>query len=110
MNKEFYKLKSSLIKTLANPTRLMIVDCLRKGEKTVSDIVKTIQDEQSNVSKNLSILKNQGIIKDRKVGLNVYYSLKCTCIKEFFGCLDVMISENLEYQQELINNSKKTEG
>jgi len=110
MNKEFYKLKTSLIKSLANPTRLMIVDCLRKGEKTVSEIVTALQDEQSNVSKNLAILKNHGIIKDRKLGLNVYYTLKCTCINQFFSCLDVMISENLEYQQELINNSKKIEG
>jgi len=96
-----------LIKSLANPTRLMIVDCLRKGEKTVSGIVLALRDEQSNVSKNLAILKNQGIIKDKKIGLNVYYSLKCTCINEFFSCLDAMISENLEYQQELVNNSKK---
>jgi len=107
MNKEFYKLKTALIKSLANPTRLMIVDCLRRGEKTVSEIVSVLQDEQSNVSKNLAILKNQGIIKDKKIGLNVYYSLKCTCINEFFSCLDAMISENLEYQQELVNNSKK---
>lgn len=107
MNKEFYKLKTSLIKSLANPTRLMIVDCLRNGEKTVSVIVKMIQDEQSNVSKNLSILKNHGIIKDRKEGLNVYYSLKCTCINEIFNCLDLMISENLDYQQKLISNQNK---
>jgi DNA-binding transcriptional ArsR family regulator len=106
MNREFYKLKAAVIKALANPTRLMIIDCLRSGEKTVSEIVETIQDEQSNVSKNLGILKGNGLIKDRKVGLNVYYSLQICCINEFFCCLDSIISANLKYQQELMNNLK----
>jgi len=106
MNKEFYKLKTTIIKAIANPTRLMIIDCLRSGEKTVSEIIEQTQDEQSNISKNLGILKSNGLIKDRKVGLNVYYSLKICCINEFFCCLDNIISENLKYQQELINNHK----
>jgi len=106
MNREFYKLKTAVIKAIANPTRLMIIDCLRDGEKTVSQIVEAINDEQSNVSKNLGILKSNGLIKDRKVGLNVYYTLKICCINEFFCCLDNIILENLNYQQKLINSSK----
>jgi ArsR family transcriptional regulator len=105
MNKEFYKLKTSLIKSLANPTRLMIVDCLRDGEKSVGEIIQITQEEQSNISKSLGILKSHGLIKDRKEGLNVYYSLKICCINEFFCCLDNIISENLKYQQELFNAS-----
>lgn len=105
MNKEFYKLKTSLIKSLANPTRLMIVDCLRDGEKSVGEIIQLLQEEQSNISKSLGILKAHGLIKDRKEGLNVYYSLKICCINEFFCCLDSIISENLKYQQELFNAS-----
>src|SRR3989339_1542577 len=100
MDIEFYKLKTSIIKALANPIRLMIVDCLRDGEKTVSQIIEALDEEQSNISKSLGILKSNGIIKDRKEGLNVFYSLKVCCMKEFFCCLDSMISENLKYQQE----------
>ncbi len=103
MNREFYKLKTAVIKAIANPTRLMIIDCLREGEKTVSEIIEIIEDEQSNVSKNLGILKSQGLIKDRKAGLNVYYTLKICCINEFFCCLDNIISEKFKHQQNLIN-------
>ena len=109
MNKEFYKLKTSIIKALANPTRLMIVDCLKSGEKSVSEIIETIQEEQSNISKSLGILKANGLIKDRKEGSNVFYSLRICCIKEFFCCLDNIISENLKYQQELLNSSMEKE-
>lgn len=109
MNKEFYKTKTELIKALANPTRLMIVDCLRSGEKTVSEIIDLIKEEQSNVSKSLSILKNQNIVQDKKIGLNVYYSLKCGCINDFFNCLDNLIKENLRHNQNLLKHYEELE-
>jgi len=105
MNKEFYKLKTSVIKALANPIRLMIVDCLRNGEKSVSEIIKITQEEQSNISKNLGILKAHGVIKDKKVGMNVYYSLKICCIDKFLNGLDMMLEENLKQQQDLLKTS-----
>lgn len=108
MNKEFYKLKTAVVKALANPIRLMIVDSLRNGEKSVSEIIEITKEEQSNISKSLGILKSHGLIKDRKEGSNVFYSLKICCINEFFCCLDNIISENLKYQQELINASKES--
>jgi ArsR family transcriptional regulator len=107
MDKEFYKLKTNLIKALANPTRLMIVDFLRGGEKCVCEIIEHLEEEQSNISKSLGILRSNGLIKDRKEGLKVYYRLNLCCIDEFFCCLDNILSENLKQQQELFNSSKK---
>ncbi|MDD3014060.1 MAG: metalloregulator ArsR/SmtB family transcription factor [Candidatus Gastranaerophilales bacterium] len=109
MNKEFYKMKTDIIKALANPIRLMIVDCLLSGEKSVSEIIQTTGEEQSNISKSLGILKAQGLIKDRKNGMNVYYSLKVCCMAEFFSCLNRIIQDNFKYQQELVNSSIKGE-
>jgi ArsR family transcriptional regulator len=103
MDKEFYKLKTNIIKALANPVRLMIIDYLREGEKCVCEIVEQLNEEQSNISKSLGILKSNGLIKDRKEGLNVYYRLNLCCINEFFCCLDNIISENLNQQKELMD-------
>lgn len=105
MDKEFYKLKTNVIKALANPTRLMIIDYLREGEKCVCEIVERLNEEQSNISKSLGILKANGLIKDRKEGLNVYYRLNLCCIDEFFCCLDNILSENFNQQRELIEKS-----
>ncbi len=107
MDKEFYKLKTNIIKALANPVRLMIIDYLRDGEKCVCDIVEKLQEEQSNISKSLGILKANGLIKDRKEGLNVYYRLNLCCINEFFCCLDNIIEENLNQQKELVEKALK---
>lgn len=105
MNKEFYKLKTTIVKALANPTRLMIIDYLRSGEKCVCEIVEALQEEQSNISKSLGILKSNGLIKDRKEGLNVYYRINLCCINEFFCCLDNIISENIKQQKELVEKA-----
>ena len=105
MDKEFYKLKTNIIKALANPIRLMIIDYLREGERCVYEIVEHLNEEQSNISKSLGILKTNGLIKDRKEGLNVYYRLNLCCINEFFCCLDNIISENINQQKELIEKS-----
>jgi len=107
MNKEFYKLKTNIIKALANPIRLMIIDCLRDGEKCVCEIVEQLEEEQSNISKSLGILKSNRLIKDRKEGLNVYYKLNLCCINEFFCCLDNIIEENLNQQKELMESALK---
>lgn len=105
MDKEFYKLKTNIIKALANPVRLMIIDCLRDGEKCVCEIVEQLKEEQSNISKSLGILKSNGLIKYRKEGLNVYYRLNLCCINEFFCCLDNIITENLNQQKELVEKA-----
>lgn len=98
MNKELYQKKTKMIKALANPTRLLIVDLLATGEKNVSEIIELIGEEQSNVSKCLAVLKSNGIVKDRKDGMNVYYSLKICCMGEFFTCMNKMLEENSENQ------------
>lgn len=89
-------MKTKMIKALANPTRLMIVDALADGEKNVSELVGLTGEEQSNVSKCLGVLKSNGIVQDRKDGMNVYYSLKVCCMGEFFTCMNKMLEENFK--------------
>lgn len=107
MNKEFYKLKSELIKVMANPVRLMIIDALSDGEKNVSELIALTGENQSNVSKCLSVLKSNGIIQDNKKGLNVYYSLKICCMDKFFNSVDNLLREKFELQQKLLNENIK---
>ena len=98
MNKELYLKKTKMIKALANPTRLLIVDLLAGGEKNVSELIELTGEEQSNVSKCLGVLKTNGIVKDRKDGMNVYYTLNVCCMGEFLTCINKVLEENLENQ------------
>ncbi len=88
----------------------MIVDLLAKGEKNVSELIEMTGEEQSNVSKCLAVLKSNGIVKDRKDGMNVYYSLKICCMGEFFTCMNKILEENSENKTtNLCTCTKKTQ-
>lgn len=70
--------------------RLEVLECLLDGEKCVSEIIDKLKKyEQVHISKSLIKLKDAGILKDRKNGLNVYYSLSMECIKNFIECLNL---------------------
>lgn len=89
MNKSLNDKKAEIFKALANPVRLDIIDLLLEGEKCVCEIQQALNKyEQPHISKSLAKLKAVGLIKDRKDGLNVYYSLAICCMSEFFGCLN----------------------
>ncbi|MDD3149825.1 MAG: metalloregulator ArsR/SmtB family transcription factor [Candidatus Gastranaerophilales bacterium] len=91
MNKELlnkYKNRSEIIKALAHPARLFMIDFLSDGEKCVCKFTEKLQLDQSTVSKHLAVLKNAGLVEDEKRGLNVFYKLKCPCILNIFGCIE----------------------
>jgi ArsR family transcriptional regulator len=86
-----YELQAEVLKALAHPIRLAIVQFLAKEEKCVCDIVEYVGTSSSNISKHLSIMKKVGILSDRKEGLSVYYRLNMPCTLNFFQCVkDIM--------------------
>ncbi len=66
---------SKLLKALSNPFRLEIIEMLSQGEKSVEGIVQTTNLSIANASQHLQVLKNNNIVKSRKGGHYVYYSL-----------------------------------
>ena len=80
---------NSFFKAVADPTRIKIMKLISKKEMCVSDICKHFNMKQPSISHHLSILKNARIVKDRKDGKEVYYSLNkiciSTCCSDFMG-------------------------
>ena len=91
MNNELlnkYKNRSEIIKALAHPARLFMIDYLSDSEKCVCKFIEELKLDQSTVSKHLAILKKAGLVTCEKRGLNVYYKLKCPCILNIFNCIE----------------------
>ncbi len=86
--------RSAVLKALAHPSRLMIVDELSHGERCVCDLTELVGHDISTVSKHLNVLKKNGIVVDDKRGKQVYYRLKVPCILNFFHCIESVIDEN----------------
>ena len=93
MDNELYKRKAMVVKALAHPSRLMMVDALAEGELCVCDLQRLVGADMSTVSKHLSVMKNAGIVIDRKEGLKVFYRLRVPCVMRFFECIDAVLLE-----------------
>ena len=96
--------KAKILKALAHPTRVYIVETLVHGEKCVCEFVDEVGGDFSTISKHLSILKNAGIVQIDKRGQNVFYSLKTPCILDFLGCIEDVIKHNLKEQSSLFEH------
>jgi len=97
-----YKQKATIIKALAHPTRLWMVEQLETGERCVCEFVDAVDADFSTISKHLSILKQAGILEDEKRGKQVFYSLKVPCVLKFIGCIEAVMQNNAEEQAQLV--------
>ncbi len=84
---EFYQLHAHLCKALAHPTRLLIIDELRDGPRSVSELVERIGLRQSNLSQHLGILRDQRLVIAKRDGQTVYYSLRDPRVTKAFDLL-----------------------
>ena len=98
-----YEARARIIKALAHPARLFIVDELaRRGERCVCELTKMIGTDMSTVSRHLSMLKAAGIIEDQKRGSQVYYKLRIQCVADFFECVESVMACNVKDRMKLL--------
>lgn len=102
MDRRVYEERAKIIKAMAHPSRLMMIDALAKGERCVCELTELVGADISTVSKHLAVMKEAGVVIDRKVGLQVFYSLRCPCITSFFGCIETVMKSNAEDKLRLV--------
>lgn len=103
LNRRLYQKRAEILKALAHPSRLIIVDVLNeRGEAGACDLMDVLASDQSTVWKHLSVLKQSGIIDDRREGKKSIYRLTRPCVMNFFQCIEQVMQENLKEQNELL--------
>ncbi len=85
--------RAKVMKALAHPSRLFIVDELSRGERCVCELTEMIGADVSTVSKHLALLKRAGVVIDERRGQQVFYRLRVPCILNFFGCVEAVLEE-----------------
>jgi DNA-binding transcriptional ArsR family regulator len=86
-----FEARARVLKALAHPSRLFMVDVLAKGERCVCELTEMVGADMSTVSKHLSVLRSAGIVTDDKRGMQVYYTLKMPCVLRFFDCVELVL-------------------
>jgi ArsR family transcriptional regulator len=85
--------KAELFKALGHPVRIRILELLRSGERTVSDLQGLLDLESSAVSQQLALLRARDLVTGRKQGTSVYYS-----------AVDPLIFDLLDVARKIFNN------
>ncbi len=98
-----YEARTKIMKALAHPARLLIVDELsRSGERCVCELTDLVGADMSTVSRHLALLKSAGLLEDEKRGQKVFYRRRVKCILDFFTCIESVIACNTRGHQELL--------
>ncbi len=97
-----FEKQAEIVKAIAHPLRMAIVDFLKDGEQCVCDIAEHVDSERSNVSRHLSVMVNAGVLGYRKEGLKVIYKLKTPCILDFFSCITACLKRQAKENQKLL--------
>jgi len=92
---EMIRLHAHVCRGLADPKRLMIIDALRDGEVTVTDLVDALKIPQANVSQHLAVLRDKGLVSSRRDGQWAYYSLTSPKIIQAVDLLRAVMHEQL---------------
>jgi len=94
MKEEIFELEADILKAFAQPTRLKILECLRRRERSIHEIVHAIHGEQSNVSRHISLMQKSHLVTTRKDGVKVMVKVTDP---EIFSILD-RVSSILRHQ------------
>lgn len=96
------QLKAEVLKALAQPTRLKILEMLRHGERCICEIVPAINGEQSNISRHISTMQKSHLITARKDGVKVMVKVRDPRIFEILDKVGLFLKTQMQEQRKLI--------
>jgi ArsR family transcriptional regulator len=105
LRREKYQLQADILTAVAHPIRVAIVDLLKDGEVCVCEIAERIHTERSNTSRHLAMMLKAGVLKTRKDGQQVFYSLRTPCVVQFLQCACQALEQNLSQQSRALSGS-----
>jgi len=98
----FYNLHADMCKTISNPRRQAILDTIRNGEMTVSELIGKTGISQANLSQHLAILRSKGVVRTRRDGNNIYYSLSNIKIIKAYDLISEVLEDSMTSREKTI--------
>ncbi|MEE8486339.1 MAG: metalloregulator ArsR/SmtB family transcription factor [Acidimicrobiia bacterium] len=95
IREELFQIHASVCKGFADPKRLILINALRDGERSVTELCDITQLQQANASQHLAILKSKGLVTSRREGQRVYYKVTSPKINEALDLLLDVMAEQL---------------
>jgi ArsR family transcriptional regulator len=102
MEDRILELKAEVLKALAQPTRLKILELLRNGERCICEIVPAINGEQSNISRHISLMQKSHLVTTRKDGVKVMVKVRDPKIFEILDSVSLLLKKQIQETGRLI--------
>ena len=106
-DKTIFEMQSDICKTLASPKRIEILNALKNGEKTVSELVEVLGVPKANVSQHLAVMRYKGILKSRRKGINIYYSVTNQKVIDACALMKEVLMEHIKERGKLAEAASK---
>ena len=100
--RELYEIHAEICKVFSSPIRLEILNLLRAGGMSVTDLIEKTRLSQANISQHLSIMKSKGIVISNRKGKNIYYKLTNTKIIKAFDIIREFLAERLKEDGKIV--------
>jgi len=101
MKPEEFQARARIMKALASPVRLVIVDELSRGERCMCELQPLFPMNKSTLSRHVAALKNVGIVSERREGARCFLKLQTPCILNVFDCAMGVIRSEARRQAKL---------
>jgi DNA-binding transcriptional ArsR family regulator len=101
MEQRIIELKAEILKVLAQPTRLKILELLRNGERCICEIVPAINGEQSNISRHISLMQKSHLVTTRKDGVRVMVKVSDQKIFEILDKVSAILKNQMREQEKI---------
>jgi ArsR family transcriptional regulator len=95
MEDRVLELKAEILKALAQPTRLKILELLRNGERCICEIVPAINGEQSNISRHISLMQKSNLVTTRKDGVKVMVKVSDPGVFEILDSIALLLKRQI---------------
>ncbi|MGW2705390.1 ArsR/SmtB family transcription factor [Streptomyces sp. NPDC001340] len=102
MSTPLYQLKAEFFKTLGHPARIRVLELLSEREHAVAEMLPEVGIEPAHLSQQLAVLRRANLVRTRKEGSNVYYSLATPEVAELLRVARTILSGVLAGQAELL--------
>jgi len=103
MEERVLELKAEILKALAQPTRLKILELLRNGERCICEIVPAINGEQSNISRHISLMQKSHLVTTRKDGVKVIVKVSDPKVFEILDSISLLLKKQIVETGKLIH-------
>lgn len=87
MDKELATQAAEVLKAVAHPVRLQIIEALEAGRRSVNEIAERVGEKQAITSQQLTIMKDKGILSSHREGARVFYRIENENVIRVLGCV-----------------------